>query len=108
MNRRTHRAEILAILVKARGAWVPLPEIMRCAAQYNSRLFEIRKMGFRVENKTEQRDGEKHSWFRLVSDQPAHSVQPPTASTESSTGGPTHEDNHGLFGDIGPAGGYPD
>lgn len=60
------RGEILALLIKARGDWVPLPEIMVCAAQYNARVFELRKLGFEIENKTETVDGERHSWFRLA------------------------------------------
>ena len=37
-GRKTQRANILARLVATHGAWVPLPEIMACAAQYNARI----------------------------------------------------------------------
>jgi hypothetical protein len=63
---KTQRSAILRLLIDARGAWVPLPKIMACAAQYNSRLLELRRLGFNVENRTENVDGARHSWFRLL------------------------------------------
>lgn len=62
----TQRFKILVLLQAARGAWMPLPKIMACAAQYNARIFELRRMGFNIENRTERVDGVRHSWFRLV------------------------------------------
>jgi hypothetical protein len=62
----TQRAKILALLFAACGAWVPLPKIMACAAQYNARIFELRRMGFNIENRTERVDGVRRSWFRLL------------------------------------------
>lgn len=57
----------MRLLVDARGAWVPLPQIMACAAQYNTRIFELRRQGFNIENRCEsQPDGARHSWFRLL------------------------------------------
>ena len=66
MPRRTQRARILRLLIDARGGWVALPEIMACAAQYNARVFELRHLGFNIENRTERVDGVQHSWFRLL------------------------------------------
>jgi hypothetical protein len=60
------RSRILGLLVEARGGWVPLPEIIKCAAQYNARIFELRRLGFKIENRTEEIDGARHSWFRLL------------------------------------------
>jgi hypothetical protein len=58
---------ILAILSARAGSWVPLPEIMACAAQYNARIFELRRRGFTIENRTEKFEtGVRHSWFRLM------------------------------------------
>jgi hypothetical protein len=67
-NAKTQRGEILGLLIKAHGDWVPLPQIMACAAQYNARVFELRRLGFGIENRTEidVETGQKHSWFRLV------------------------------------------
>jgi hypothetical protein len=65
---KTQRARILRLLTDAHGDWVPLPRIMACAAQYNARLFELRRSGFVIENRTEtdRTTGERRSWFRLV------------------------------------------
>jgi hypothetical protein len=67
---KTQSAAILRLLVEARGAWVPLPDIMACAAQYNARIFSLRRDGYNIENRTETVNGVRHSWFRLV-DSPA-------------------------------------
>ena len=63
---QTQRGRILAVLTQARGEWVPGPEIFRLAAQYSARVHELRKLGFKIENKTAMIDGQRHSWFRLV------------------------------------------
>jgi hypothetical protein len=64
VTRATQRDRILALLVTARD-WVPLPTIADCAAQYNARIFELRRLGFRIANRTKLVNGIKHSWFRL-------------------------------------------
>jgi len=67
-SRKTQCARILRLLIEARGSWVPSPEIADCALQYNARLFELRRLGFVIENKTETDEaGVRRSWFRLVS-----------------------------------------
>jgi len=68
-NAKTQRSKILRLLIEARGSWVPSPEIADCALQYNARLFELRRLGFLIENKTETdpETGVRRSWFRLVS-----------------------------------------
>jgi hypothetical protein len=58
---------ILRVLIAARGAWVPLPKIIECAAQYNARIVELRRLGFRITNRTREVQGQRHSWFRLES-----------------------------------------
>jgi hypothetical protein len=64
---KTQAAAILRLLIDARGSWVPLPKILKCAAQYSARICELRKQGFRIENRTErQLDGARYSWFRLL------------------------------------------
>ena len=58
---------ILSILRSANGTWVPLPEILALGiAQYNSRIWDLRKRGLNIENRTETVDGVRHSWFRFV------------------------------------------
>jgi hypothetical protein len=65
-SRSTQRARILKLLIDARGGEVSLPEILACAAQYNSRIFELRRLGFKITNRTEGINGNRRSWFRLV------------------------------------------
>jgi hypothetical protein len=72
---KTQGAAILAELINARGAFVPLPEILKHAAQYSARIHELRRMGFKIENKTEIRDGVRHSWFRLENHQPVSNTR---------------------------------
>jgi hypothetical protein len=69
-SRGTQRGRILQVLIAARGDWVPLPKIMACAAQYNARVYELRRMGFAIRNRTRDVDGVRHSWFRLEAAQP--------------------------------------
>ncbi len=67
---RTQRGRILAVLIEAHSEWVPGPQIFRLAAQYSARIHELRKLGFQIENKTAKVDGQRHSWFRLIPNQP--------------------------------------
>lgn len=80
MNTKTQRDKILGVLISARGGWVPLGEIMQHAAQYNARLFELRRLGFHIENRIRDMDGTRHSWFRLAKASKAiGSLEPPPA-----------------------------
>jgi hypothetical protein len=65
--RATQRGQILGLLIAARGDWVSLPKITECAAQYNARIFELRRLGFRITNRIREVNGHRHSWFRLES-----------------------------------------
>ncbi len=65
-DHKTQRAKILAVLLRAHGEWVPLYKIAPLACQYGSRIYELRKLGFVIENRTQRRaDGVCMSWFRL-------------------------------------------
>ena len=67
VHRSTQSAALLRLLIDAHGSWVPLPQILALGiAQYGSRIFELRRLGFVIENKTERINGARHSWFRLV------------------------------------------
>jgi hypothetical protein len=87
-SRSTQRSQILNLLVAARGDWVPLPKVQACAAQYNARVFELRRLGYRITNRTREVDGRRHSWFRLESlpvDAKSHQkIENLTAATVSS------------------------
>jgi hypothetical protein len=64
-GRNSQRAKILGLLVAAHGEWVELPKITACAAQYGARILELRRLGFRILNRTQKVNGSRHSWFRL-------------------------------------------
>jgi hypothetical protein len=66
-NFKTQRQHILDLLMAAEGAEVPLAEIMVCAAQYNACIYELRKRGYKIVNRSETCNGVKHSWYRLES-----------------------------------------
>jgi hypothetical protein len=74
-SENSQRAKILGLLIAARGQWVPLSEISACACQYGARIFEARRLGFRIENCTKEIDGVRRSWFRLISS-PAQASSP--------------------------------
>ncbi len=48
--------------------WIPLPSLMKIAAQYNARISELRGDGMNIKNKTEKVNGKKHSWYRYLPD----------------------------------------
>jgi hypothetical protein len=66
-NHKTQRQHILDLLMAAEGGEVALAEIMVCAAQYNACIHELRKRGYKIVNRSETRNGVKHSWYRLES-----------------------------------------
>jgi hypothetical protein len=62
-SRYTQRDKLLQLLRDRAPDWVPLPDILRLGvAQYNARIFDLRRLGHRIESRQE---GER-SWFRLV------------------------------------------
>jgi hypothetical protein len=66
-SRASQRERILELLLAARGNWVSLPQVQACAAQYNARVFELRRLGYRITNRIREVQGQRHSWFRLES-----------------------------------------
>lgn len=67
----TQRERLLRLLEENCGRWVDLPSILGLGvAQYGARIYELRRelqpKGYRIENRTERKDGAVHSWFRLV------------------------------------------
>lgn len=66
-NFKTQRQHILDLLMAAEGAEVSLADIMVCAAQYNRCIYDLRKGGYKIVNRSETRDGVKDSWYRLES-----------------------------------------
>jgi hypothetical protein len=67
--RKTQCERILQLLESRKGEWVPLPEILDLRiGQYTTRILELRRDGFAIENRTERdpETGEVHSSYRLV------------------------------------------
>jgi hypothetical protein len=103
-SRSTQRSQILNLLVAARGDWVPLPKVQACAAQYNARVFELRRLGYRITNRTREVDGQRHSWFCLaVGDLPAQRTVSGGTGNLSATAASFPE-----FGNLPKEPGYPD
>lgn len=49
------------------GEWIPLPTILRLGvAQYNARILELRREGYRIENETQWIEGVRTSRFRFM------------------------------------------
>jgi hypothetical protein len=99
-SRNTHQAKVLGRLIEARGEEVPAPELARVGGlQFQTRIWEIRhELGLKVENRTERRDGQVLSWYRLV----PNAMEPISAPVSQDD--PQSET---LFGDISPTR-YPD
>jgi hypothetical protein len=90
----TQRGRILGLLIGARGSWVPLPEILALGiAQYNARIFELRRLGFSIQSYQEG----ARSFFRLVRGPSMPMPTPIAAACQES-----------LFGDLAPEARYPD
>ena len=64
--RKTQRQRLYDLLSSRQ--WVSLPQILDLRiSQYSARVYELRQMGAVIENRTEWKNGELCSWFRLVS-----------------------------------------
>ncbi len=94
----TQRAQILKLLLEARGAEVSLPQILELRiSQFGARILELRREGHRIINRTANVNGQKHSWYRIESGPPAPMTTapnqapvvrhpPPNASVMAPTG----------------------
>ena len=97
LQRKTQRAAILRLLIDARGGWVSLPQILDLhISQFGARIFELRRAGFRIENRTERDDsGVVHSWYRLVA---FPGAPPPPPKPEPAKTAPEWKDRPRLTG----------
>jgi hypothetical protein len=92
---KTQAAKILGLLIEARCGWVGLPQILELGiAQYSARIFELRRLGFNIENRTERVNGSRRSWFRLVNSAPA----PETPKPEPEKPAPEWQDRPRVTG----------
>jgi hypothetical protein len=62
------KAAILELLRQHRGQPVPVYKLAALSLQYNSRLFELRRAGFVIENNTKRAGRQIHGTFTLVSE----------------------------------------
>ncbi|ATU04883.1 hypothetical protein BKN14_00295 [Candidatus Gracilibacteria bacterium HOT-871] len=64
----TQEQKILKVLEAKINNWVPLTDILKLGvAQYNARIWGLRKKGYTIENKIEiQKNKKRHTFFKLV------------------------------------------
>jgi hypothetical protein len=95
-KRKPQRDRLLGLFISARGREISLSEILTLnIAQFGARILELRRLGFRIVNRTEISDGKKLSWYRLD-----HS-QIPALTAPNATDKIT-EPTNSLFGDLTP------
>jgi len=63
---KAQRSNVLRRLIDAGGAWVPAAKIAELALQYNARIFELRKLGFKIESRIVEENGTRFSYYRLL------------------------------------------
>jgi hypothetical protein len=110
-NRATQRAAILEVLIAAKGDWVSLLEIRNRACQYNARILELRRLGFRIENKMREISGKRLSWFRLLNSPKCAELvnaAPDSPARELTKGPKSATEEPSLFGSLAPERKYPD
>jgi Helix-turn-helix domain len=103
-SKKTQQARILALLLRARGGWVPLSQILDLQiSQFGSRILELRRSGFAIENEQEIVGGHRHSRYRLLPGADRAERKSPQQLTVATAG------TFPQFGDIAPGSrGYPD
>lgn len=73
-NWSTQAEDILRVLDRAGGEWVPLPEVMMAQgpgtiiASHTRRIKDLKERGHSIENKVKHIDGVVYSWYRLERD----------------------------------------
>jgi Helix-turn-helix domain len=81
-DKKTQRAQILRLLVEAKGEEVSLQRILDLRiSQFGSRIYELRRLGFRIINRTVRAEGQVRSWFRLENQKPSKPTPPPQPKT---------------------------
>jgi hypothetical protein len=98
-TRANQCSKILGLLIAARGSSVSLLDIKECGAQYNARIYELRRKGFGIENRISEVDGVRRSWFRLTSS--------PVNESQSKSAPPAKEISFPQFGVLAKETEYP-
>ena len=65
-DRGTQRGRILQLLKENSGCWVPSHQLASIALQYGARIYELRKQGYKIDNKMQEVNGQTRGAFRLV------------------------------------------
>ena len=61
------KERIRDMFLKRPNEWVSLLEILGLyIAQYNARIYELRRDGMNIENKIQVIDGSRNTWFRYI------------------------------------------
>ena len=95
---KLQREKIFALLIEARGQWVPLTAILDLRiSQYNARIHELRKLGFCIENKTEMIEGKRCSWFRLLTGPQTSQPKRPNETAPAPSLQRSNESSDGLL-----------
>jgi hypothetical protein len=68
----TQAQAILSRLQQSPGEWVGMPELAEVSGAYavHSRAAQLRKEGYKVENKCRKVEGKTHSFYRIPLAQP--------------------------------------
>ena len=93
MAGRSQSQRILWLLAASFPSWTPAPELGKISLQFCTRIFELRRAGWLIENRLEQEGTKKRSFYRLGAKphpQRAKSIPQPMRAPAS------------LFGDISP------
>lgn len=86
---KSQRQEILDEL--SPGAEVPSYVLSRISLQYGARVLELRRLGFKIINRTTRVDGKRHGFFRLVSPH-----EPPSGHKEAQPASPAVKQSETL------------
>ncbi len=67
LNLTHQQRKIVGFLLERPNQWIRLPEILGLGiAQYSARIWETRRLGFVIENRTAWVGSKRHSWFRII------------------------------------------
>lgn len=67
-TKKTQCDLILAELRRRAGRWVPMPELWQCSGSFvpSVRISDLRRRGWKIENKVTRRGRTIHSFFKLL------------------------------------------
>jgi hypothetical protein len=94
----SQQSRLLDTLASVRGEWVPLPRILELKiSQFGARILELRRLGYRIVNRTENVNGKRHSWYRLEPGSRDSGIKPERTAVSS-----PGTESFPQFGSLGP------